>query len=157
MRTWDENRTAINQLWPKCEWTEEERKLMHADLGGLNQEMLYDAIRNVKRNNDTLYPQLKWFRDEYRNLERLRRFKETRSVKGSDVDRDVTRIDKATDEKMAADIRAFIETLTPSQWREGVELIAAKAHDKQIELTTGYRLGRYLNERLGMSQGGQAS
>lgn len=157
MRTWDENRTAINQLWPKCEWTEEERKLMHADLGGLNQELLYDAIRNVKRNNDTLYPQLKWFRDEYRNLERLRRLKETRNVKGSDVDRDVTRIDKATDEKMAADIRAVIETLTPSQWREGVELIADKAHYKQIELATGYRLGRYLNERLGMSQGGQAS
>lgn len=157
MRTWDENRTAINQLWPKCEWTEEERKLMHADLGSLNQELLYDAIRNVKRNNDTLYPQLKWFRDEYRNLERLRRFQETRNVKGSDAEREVTRIDKATDEKMAADIRSVIETLTPSQWREGVELIADKAYAKQIELATGYRLGRYLNERLGMSQGGHLS
>ena len=157
MRTWDENRTAINQLWPKCEWTEEERKLMHADLGGLDQEILYDAIRNVKRSNDTLYPQLKWFRDEYRNLERLRRFKEVRKVAGSDVEREVTRIEKSDDEKMAADLRAVIETLTPAQWREGVDLIADKAHDKKIELATAYRLGRYLNERLGMSQGGRVS
>ena len=157
MRTWDENRTAINQLWPKCEWTDEERKLMHADLGGLNQDLLYDAIRNVKRNNDTLYPQLKWFRDEYRNLGRLRRFKETRTVKGSDVEREVTRIDKATDERMASDIRAFIEELTPLQWQQGVDLIADKAYEKKIELATAYRLGRYLNERLGMSQGGHVS
>lgn len=154
MRTWDENRVAINQLWPKCEWTDEERKLMHDDLEPLDQDLLYDAIRNVKRNNDTLYPQLKWFREEYRHLERLRRFHDSRKVKGSDEQRDVTRIDKAADEKMAADIRAVIETLIPSQWQEGVDLIAQKAHDKQIELATAYRLGRYLNERLGMNQGG---
>ena len=157
MRTWDDNRVAMNQLWPKCEWTEEERKLMHADLSSLDQDLLYDAIRNVKRNYDTLYPQLKWFREEYRNLERLRRFNDARKVKGFDQQRDVTRIDRAQDEKIAADLRAVIETLEPSQWEEGRDLIAQKAYDKQIELATGYRLGRYLNERLGMSNGGKAS
>jgi hypothetical protein len=157
MRTWDDNRVAMNQLWPKCEWTEEERKLMHADLSAFDQDLLYDAIRNVKRNHDTLYPQLKWFRDEYRHLERLRRFKEARKVKGSDEQRDVTRIDRAEDEQMAAELRQFIEMLEPSQWEEGRDLIAQKAHDKQIELATGYRLGRYLNERLGMAQGGKVT
>ena len=157
MRTWDENKSAINQLWPRAEFTDEERRLWHDDLSTLDQVVLYDAIRNVKRNNDPLYPQLKWFREEYRHLERLRRFHDARKVKGSDEQRDVTSIDKAADEKMAADIRSVIETLVPSQWQEGVDLIAQKAHDKQIELATGYRLGRYLNERLGMNQGGSIS
>lgn len=157
MRTWNDNRTAINQLWPKCEWTEEERKLMHADLGSLDQDLLYDAIRNVKRNNDTLYPQLKWFRDEYRNLDRLRRFKQERAVKGSDYAREIVEIDQAADAKMAEDLRAYIETLDPSQWEEGKDLIAEKAYEKKIELATGFRLGRYLNERLGMNQGGHIS
>jgi hypothetical protein len=73
MRTWEENKTAINQLWPMAQFTEEERRLWHDDLSGLDQAVLYDAIRNVKRNNESLYPQLKWLRDEYRHLSRLAR------------------------------------------------------------------------------------
>jgi hypothetical protein len=71
-RTWEQNRTAINQLWPQCQWTDEERRLWSDDLASVDQDVLYDAARNVKRNNDTLYPQLKWFRDEYRSLKRLK-------------------------------------------------------------------------------------
>jgi len=157
VRTWDDNKRAINQLWPKAEFTDEERRLWHDDLSGLNQDVLYDAIRNVKRANDTLYPQLKWFRDEYRHLERLRRFADGRQVKGSDQPREIVDIDPAMDARMAADLRDVIDTLTPSQWQEGVDLIAQKAHDKKIELGTGCKLGHYLNDRLGMSGGGRVS
>lgn len=48
MRTWDENRDTINQFWP-TQWNAEESKLMKDDLEPLDQVMLYDAIRNVKR------------------------------------------------------------------------------------------------------------
>jgi hypothetical protein len=155
VRTWEDNKRAINQLWPRAEFTDEERRLWHDDLSGLNQDVLYDAIRNVKRANDTLYPQLKWFRDEYRNLERLRRFADQTKVKGSDEPKQLVSIDKGADAKMRDDLRAFIDTLTPSQWREGLDLIADKAAKCQIELATGVRLGRYLNDRLGMSDGGR--
>lgn len=155
MRTWDDNRKAINQLWPQCKWTDEEKKLMHADLSGLDQVVLYDAIRNVKRNNDTLYPQLKWFRDEYRHLDRLRNFKKQRAVVGSDQVKEVTRIDEAEDKRMRDDIRAVIETLVPSQWQEGVDLVKDKCGENRIELATAHRLCAYLNERLGMARGGK--
>ena len=68
MRTWDENRGSINQLWPQCQWTDEERRLLSDDLAGLDQDVLYDALRNVKRRHDTLYPQLKWMLEAYREL-----------------------------------------------------------------------------------------
>jgi hypothetical protein len=68
VRTWDDNRASINQLWPQCQWTEEERRLLGDDLAALDQDVLYDALRNVKRNHDTLYPQLKWMLESYREL-----------------------------------------------------------------------------------------
>ncbi len=70
MRTWDENRTSINQLWPQCQWSDEERRLWKDDLSHerVDQDLLYAALKNVKRTRDTLYPQLKWILDEYREL-----------------------------------------------------------------------------------------
>ena len=154
MRTWDENRVAINQLWPKCEWTDEERKLMHDDLEPLDQAVLYDAIRNVKRNNDTLYPQLKWFRDEYRSLNRVKSLQERRPNPEREQ-RQVVRIEKRDDDKMAGELRAYIDGCTPGDWREAVDFIADKAASLKVEMATAFRLCRYLNERLGMAQGGR--
>lgn len=154
MRTWDENRVAINQLWPKCEWTDEERKLMHDDLEPLDQAVLYDAIRNVKRNNDTLYPQLKWFRDEYRSLSRVKSLQERRPNPEREQ-RQVVRIEKRDDDKMAGELRAYIDGCTPGDWREAVDFIADKAASLKVEMATAFRLCRYLNERLGMAQGGR--
>lgn len=156
MRTWDENRVAINQLWPKCEWTDEERKLMHDDLEPLDQAVLYDAIRNVKRNNDTLYPQLKWFRDEYRSLSRVKSLQERRPNPEREQ-RQVVRIEKRDDDKMAGELRAYIDGCTPGDWREAVDFIADKAASLKVEMATAFRLCRYLNERLGIAQGGRIS
>lgn len=72
-RTWDDNRTAINELWPVVQFTNEEKRLWNDDLSGLDQDTLYDAIRNAKRNHDSVYPQLKWILDAYRELTNLRR------------------------------------------------------------------------------------
>ena len=72
MRTWEDNKTAIHELWPQHEFTGEEAKLWREDLGGLDQEMLYDAMRNVKRNRDTAFVHIKWILDEHRELKRAK-------------------------------------------------------------------------------------
>lgn len=154
MRTWDDNRAAINGLWPMMQLTEEEKKLWHDDLSPLDQVVLYDAIRNVKRNNDTLYPQLKWVRDEYRSLHRIKSLQGKRANQQEEP-RQLVCIDKQADDQMASDLRAFIDECTPGQWREAADLIADKASELKLEMATAFRLGRYLNERLGMSQGGK--
>lgn len=68
MKTWDDNRQTINQLWPMMEFTAEEKRLWHDDLSGLDQVVLYDALRNVKRTRDSMYPQLAWVHAAYREL-----------------------------------------------------------------------------------------
>jgi hypothetical protein len=73
VRTWDENKTAINQLWPSHEWSDEEAKLVREDLSPLDQPTLYDAIRNAKRKHDTPFVHLKWLLDEYRELSSSKR------------------------------------------------------------------------------------
>ena len=153
MRTWDDNRNAINQLWSQCEWTEEERRLMHDDLGSLDQDVLYDAIRNVKRNYDTLYPQLKWFRSEYRVLDRLRKLKQP----GQRVadERQPVHIDSRQNERMKDELKLAIESATPGDYQFTVDLVADKAARCEIELATAIRLVNYLNERLGIANGGR--
>lgn len=151
MRTWDENRQAINQLWPLMTFTDEEKRLWHDDLAGLNQDVLYDAIRNVKRANDSNYPHIKWVREEYRGLERLSKFASRKTADGEP--RQVVKIDADKNARMRDELKAAIECATTADFDSTLALIADKAANCQIELATGYRLVRYLLERLGMANG----
>jgi hypothetical protein len=152
MRTWDQNRAAINQLWPQCVWTDEERRLWHDDLHRLDQEVLYDAIKNVKRNNESMYPQLKWVRDEHRHLHRLKTFSEKKRLQQSEP-RQVVRIDKSDDAAMREELKAVVEMTTPAEFQNTVDLIADKAASLKIEMSTAFRLVSYLLRRLGMDNG----
>ena len=67
-RTWDENRELINGLWPMAQFTAEEADLWRADLHGLDQAALFEAIRQVKRSRDSVYPQLAWVHEAYREI-----------------------------------------------------------------------------------------
>lgn len=156
MRTWDDNRRAINQLWPMCEWTEEERKLFTEDLSGLDQAVLYDAIRNVKRSNETLYPHLKQFRDEYRRLFHLKKLTD-RKLKVAEEPKQTVHIDSDSNERCRLELREYIESVSPSDYEHTRDLIADRAARLEIQLETAFGLGRYLVERLGMASGGVVS
>ena len=152
MRTWDDNKTAINQLWPMAQFTDEEKRLWTDDLSGLDQIVLYDAIRNAKRNHDSLYPQLKWIRDEYRTLSRIASLlSKKRAAPGEPKNR--VRIDASVDRRTEDELRAVVEVTTVAQFESTRDLIADKAATLKIELATAYRLVRYLLKRLGMSNG----
>ena len=153
MRTWEENKTAINQLWPMAQFTEEERKLWGDDLRSLDQSVLYDAIRNVKRNSESLYPQLKWVRDEYRRLDASRKWSRSSKASTSEQHERVC-IDKDTDARNREELKALVEVTDPSGFSMTVDVIADKASSLQIEMATAFRLVKYLHNRLGMSNGG---
>ncbi len=153
MRTWDENKTAINQLWPMAQFTDEERRLWHDDLGGLDQAVLYDAIRNVKRTHDSLYPQIKWILDEVRGLSRLKKVAEQKAKTSTQEKREVVVIDAATDKRMKAELTSVVEMATQANYRETVDLIASKAAALQIEMATACSLVLYLLARLGLKRG----
>ena len=152
MRTWEQNRNAINELWPLMVFKNEEKALWHHDLGGLDQESLYDAIRNVKRNNDTNYPQLKWMRDEYRVLHRLKNFAATKAKSSEPIS--PVRIDSVSELKMRDDLRTVADMATLEDFKSTVDLIADKTAHLQIGMETAYGLVHYLNERLGLARGG---
>jgi hypothetical protein len=114
VRTWDENKTAINQLWPSHEWSEEEAKLVREDLSPLDQPTLYDAIRNAKRKHDTPFVHLKWLLDEYRELASAKRhaLKPTQP-KDPKLKLD---IDDELDRKLSADFVAWIDECEPGDF-----------------------------------------
>jgi hypothetical protein len=148
VRTWDENRISINQLWPQCQWTDEERRLWHDDLHALDQPMLYDALRNVKRNNDTLYPQLKWIIESYRELSSARK----RATKPTFPVEPKLKVDVNDDEdrKLTADFLSLIDLSTPSDWqmveKRVLEFGLPKMHSRSAVHVLNYARLRLLGE-----------
>lgn len=153
MRTWDDNRCAINELWPLLQFTGEEKRLWTDDLSGLDQDLLYDAIRNVKRNNESNYPQIKWVREEYRSLDRVRKLAARKPV--SDEPRQVVCIDADVNARMREELRIVVEQATMQDYDDVVSLIADKACELKVEMQTAMGLVKFLQDRLGLSNGGR--
>lgn len=150
MRSWDDNRSAINQLWPMVQFTDEEKRLWSEDLSRLDQVLLYDAIRNVKRTRDSLYPQLPWVLGEYRDLLSAKKAAERKPVGERHVP---VIIDQKTDQQMRRDLKVMVEMATRETYTETVDMIADAAAGLKVELNTAYGLVRYLVKRLGMASG----
>jgi hypothetical protein len=150
VRTWDQNRAAINQLWPMAQFTDEEKRLWNEDLCRLDQVVLYDAIRNVKRTRDSLYPQLTWVMTEYRDLMRVRRATERKPAGERHTP---VVIDRDSDQQVGRDLRAVVEMATRETYGETVDMIADAAGRLKIEMKTAYGLVLYLLKRLGMDRG----
>ena len=144
MRTWDENKTAINQLWPSHSWSDEEAKLVRQDLSPLDQATLYDAIRNAKRNHDTPFVHLKWLLDEYRALASSKR----RALKASKPAEEKLRlnIDDQADRKLSEDFVAWIDECEPQDF----EHVQATVLDKlpQMHSASAVRVLNYARKRL---------
>lgn len=150
-KTWDDNRELINGLWPLSQLTPEEADLWRSDLSGLDQGVLFDALRNVKRNNDSNYPQLKWVRDEYRGLHRIAT---VRRLPQSAPNYEPPAYDDGMDKRIGDELRAVVESATADEYRGTISLIADKAAKALIRMPTAFRLVSYLNARLGYADGG---
>jgi hypothetical protein len=146
-RTWDDNKVAINQLWPVATYTDEEARLWREDLSGLDQALLYDAIRNVKRRHDSVYPQLKWVLDGYRELAALRRaaLKSTASSKEPKVSYSW---DDAEDKRMARAYVDWIDQASPSDYRQIHDDIFEMENFRKMKSPTVTGLICYAKERL---------
>jgi hypothetical protein len=146
MRTWDQNKVAMNQLWPQCQWSDEERRLLTDDLGGLDQDTLYDALRNVKRSRDTLYPQIKWILDAYRELTSARKHASS-SRKDFEVHKSVP-VDADESRRLASEFVGMIEGASPSDFGMIEGLVLDKVQQLKIDMLPARRVLMYARKRL---------
>jgi len=144
VRTWDENKTAINQLWPSHEWSDEEAKLVREDLSPLDQPTLYDAIRNAKRKHDTPFVHLKWLLDEYRELSSGKRHA-LKASKPRDPKLQLD-IDDENDRKLREDFVSWIDQCEPQHFDHVEETVLAKL--PQMHSVSAVRVLSYARSRL---------
>lgn len=144
MRTWDQNKTSINQLWPTCSFTDEEKRLWSDDLSGLDQDVLYDAIRNVKRTRDTQWPQLKWMLDAYRELSHAKRQAKTHRVAAEP--RLNIQINEDENGRLADDFVAYIDTASPSDCPAIIDMVLDRL--PKMHSRTALRVINYAKKRL---------
>jgi hypothetical protein len=145
VRTWDQNRAAINQLWPMAQFTDEEKRLWHDDLSGIDQDVLYDALRNVKRSRDSLYPQLPWILQAYRELFSAKR-SALKATPTQSEPRLLANISDAEDKRLAAEFVTYIDSAQPSEF-ESVETMVLDNLPKMLN-ATAHRVIMYARKRL---------
>lgn len=140
MRTWQKNSDTINGLWPHCQWTDEEIDLWHADLSGLDQDVLFEAIREVKRSRDSLYPQLAWIHAAYRPLIAAKRAADrtARAAAEPAFAGDRLEIDPAESRRIAGMITNMIEAAGPGDV-DGI-LATIREHVDQLDAAVASRL-----------------
>jgi hypothetical protein len=151
MKTWEDNRSTLNQLWPTWKVTGEERALWNDDLSGLDQTVLYDAIRNAKRTHDAPWPQLKWVLDCYRDLDSARK-QLTRSYVKAEPKLKIE-VDDAKDQRYVKEFRAYIEVASPSDFAQIKTMILDKLpemHARSCYLLLRYATARFFPDRVGM-------
>jgi hypothetical protein len=144
-RTWQENSATINGLWPQCQWTDAEIELWRSDLSGLDQDLLFDALRNVKRSRDSLYPQLPWVLAAYRELDAARKAIAKRS-KLEPVEKVKLDIDDREDAKLASEFTFAIEHAEPCEFENLRHMILDKL--PRLKSVTAFRLIQYARRRL---------
>ncbi len=146
MRTWDDNKSAINQLWPQCQWTDEERRLWSDDLARLDQVVLYDAIRNVKRTHDTLYPQLKWMLESYRELFSAK--SRAANVRTPGERHKAVHVDSQQSQRLAREFVATIDGATANDFDMILGLVLDKVEQLKIDMQPAYQVLMYARKRL---------
>ena len=144
MRTWEQNKTTINQLWPTCSFTDEEKRLWGDDLGSLDQDVLYDAIRNVKRTRDTQWPQLKWMLDAYRELGHAKRQAKTHSKQPEP--RVGVNVNEDENSRLADDFVAYIDSAAPSDYPAIFDMVLDRL--PKMHSRTALRVINYAKKRL---------
>jgi len=146
-RTWEDNCKAINGLWPHCEWTDEQRSLWRDDLSHLDQDVLHEALREVKRTHDSLYPQLPWVIEAYRSIVASKRcttgdsswLRETRKA---------VHIDEKNSARLASEFRNLIEVAKPEDFHDIEKRILDKVYDLEIVMAPATRVLAYAGQRL---------
>ena len=144
MRTWEQNKTSINQLWPTCSFTDEEKRLWGDDLGSLDQDVLYDAIRNVKRSRDTQWPQLKWMLDAYRELSHAKRQAKTHAKPPEP--RVGVNVNEDENSRLADDFIAYIDSAAPADFQDIHDRVLGKL--LKMHSRTALRVIAYAKKRL---------
>lgn len=145
MKTWDENRAVINQFWP-TDWNPEEMKLMREDLSPLDQDMLYDAIRNAKRKHDTPFVHLKWLLDEYRELSTLKRAAMRTAMPKEE--RVLMSFSEDEDGRIAQEFIDWIDEAQPSDYQTIYDAIFTPESFNKTTSKTALRLVAYAKSRL---------
>jgi hypothetical protein len=118
-RTWEQNRDAINGLWPMAVWTPEEADLWRADLSGLDHDVLFDALREVKRSRESMYPQLAWVHAAYREIMSARRAARRAAERGPGAGAPAystprMQLDPARERRARAELESLLEQTEPA-------------------------------------------
>lgn len=119
-RTWAQNAETMNGLWPQCSWTDEEIGLWRSDFSGCDQDLVHQALLQVKRSRDSLYPQLAWVHEAYRELSSKARAARPAPPKPPAFSGDRLEIDPADEREARRELEALLEA-TPAESLGDVE------------------------------------
>ena len=156
-RTWEQNRDTINGLWPMAVWTPEEADLWRADLSGLDHDVLFDALREVKRSRESIYPQLAWVHAAYREIMAARRAARRAAERGPGAGAPAystprMRPDPARERRARVELETLLEQTEPA----GLEAVRRRAGEL-IDAVDALWAARFLAQVTAKAAGDRAA
>lgn len=148
MRTYDDNVEVINELWQSFAPTHELRQLFRERLEKLDQNVLYEAIKQAKVDNDGPWPAIKWFTSAYNEIKR----KQLQSAphKPSQYVRNIIPdVDVAEENRLVSEFCAAIEGCNDEGFIGLREMILDKYDAHLLSSLNAHRLCRQLLVHLG--------
>ena len=129
---------------------------MKDDLEPLDQVMLYDAIRNVKRSHDTPFVHLKWILDQYSSLSLARKHAE-KSPKAPILGGEKLRITVNPEREgaLVTDFLSCVDSADPKQFEQIEQNVLSKLGEMSAVAATkvlAYARARLLGQHTQFSQ-----
>lgn len=152
MKTYEDNVEVINQLWQSFTPTHELRQLFRERLHRLDQDILYEAIKQAKVENDGPWPSIKWFTSAFSDIQKKQLqsapYKPSRYVRNVIPD-----VDAESEKVLIAEFCAAIEGCTDEGFYEMEKLILDKYDASLLSSLSAFRLLRQLLIHLGYGVG----
>lgn len=150
MRTYEDNVATINELWQAFEPTHELRQLFSEQLGKLDQNILYRAIKRAKVDNEGPWPAIKWFTAAYVDIQRKIRESVIKPTEAhySRTANTLPRVDGDAEAKLVADFRLAIQDCDDQGFTALHDMIVDKAGRCEIGMANGMRLCNELREHV---------
>lgn len=148
MRTYDDNVEVINELWQSFTPTHELRQLFRERLQKLEQDVLYEAIKQAKVDNEGPWPAIKWFTAAYNEIKR-KQIQSAPHKPSQYIRHIIPDVDVAEENRLVSEFCAAIEGCTDEGFTSMRDMILDKYDAHLLSSLNAHRLCRQLLVHLG--------
>ena len=147
-RTWHENAKAINQLWQTFQPAEELRKLFRETFERLDQDVLYEAIKAARIEDDKPWPTIRLINTCYSAQVAKRKRQVPRQAINTETRTTFAVPDTEEERKLVTDLEYVIDSSTDEQFHGIEKIVLDRLVQERLASVSAFRLLQRLRVKV---------